>query len=126
MSLWNAIKESARDANEAAHAQRLHDDLSTTLRLVDGMPDHIKASVLTTYLEMRHRIMGDMDNWSRDGALKIAKGMFTRARALKDLNKKDSYALALAALWLESGQRPHPQALAVHAYLDTVAKELST
>lgn len=124
MGIWSTLKSAAIEANEQVHADRLHRDLQITWKSIGELPPELMVQTTMKFIELRRKIAHDMPNWSPDGALSIAKRLFAAARGKQDLDRKEAYALALTGLWLESGLRNHPTALAVHEYIDARASEI--
>lgn len=124
MGFWDSLKNTVVEANENAHAERLHNDLGITLRMVDQLPAHLRSESLMTFLEFREKVIKDIQNWSYEGALKVAKDFFGKARELQHLNKKDSLAFAMAGLWLEGALRKNPKAELVHDHMEDLAQTL--
>ena len=124
MGLLNTLKSAVVDANEQAHAARLQRDLPLTMQQIDALPDNLKVQALQRFLESREVVVRDIANWSRNGALSIAKGFFRHAKREYALNKKDALAHALAGLWLEGGVRNSDTAADVHETIEALANAM--
>ncbi|MEZ5555248.1 hypothetical protein [Haliea sp.] len=124
MGIWDSIKQSAKEANEGAHASRLKRDLELTLRQFDSLGADRKAECADIFLLRVTDLMAMQGNWSRDGALKSSKEMFKDARERHDFDRSRSYAIALSGLWLESQYRDHEDAKKVFHDLSTLYERL--
>ena len=122
MSLWNKLINAAVEANEQAHINRLHRDFVSTNTMLEELSDSLRPDALASFLENRTKVRSSIANWSRDGALKVAADFFNKARTHKDYDKKESIALALSGLWLESGiRRSHSTAENIYQTLEKLA-----
>ena len=124
MGIWTTLVGSAQEANEQAHGERLRRELESTLSLMDGMNEEVRAYAILKFMEKRSTLKLNMANWSREGRIKVARALHASARKKFDLDQAESYALWLAGAWLESGARNSPQAEYVNNYIETFAKQL--
>jgi hypothetical protein len=124
MGIWGSIKQSAKEANEGAHASRLKNDLELTLRHFESLDADRKAECAEIFLLLVTDLMTKQGNWSRDGAIKLSKEMFKDARERHDFDRSRSYAIALSGLWFESQYRDHEDAKKVYHDLSTLYERL--
>lgn len=123
MGLWSTLVESAQEANEAAHGDRLEKGLASTLALMTQLDGNIRAHSVERFIDKRNRLKANMVNWSRDGRVDMGRALQNEARKQFDLNQAESYALWLAGAWIESGERRSARAQYVHDFIESFARQ---
>lgn len=124
MSSWKFLKKAASDANEAAHAKRLYQDMVSTCMIIESLPESLKLSAMTRFLELKTELAGRVGNWTKKGALQIVRKLNAEARERKHLQRAEACGTALAAIWLEAHYRDHSDAMLVSSKLNWLASEL--
>jgi hypothetical protein len=125
MGLWSAIKGAAHDANEQAHGERLEKDWQATMAIVESLPEDLRVDAMVRIRALWAALAEERRNWTQDGALQMCRKLYAAARDKQHVDRKESVAIALAAIWLESDCRVHPKASLVHEHLESLAMELN-
>lgn len=124
MGIFDNIVGALRDTNEAAHGARLKRDVFTTLDLVHAAGPTIETESLRLYLDLQRQILAKCESWSRDGKLKVAAQLQSKARENKDFDIGQAYGYYLASAFVESMARESPDAKMTFLHLGTIAEEI--
>lgn len=125
MGFFDALKNAANEANEAAHGERLKSGLASTISCVGALDDKVRAVALIKFIEKRKKLQERLPNWSRDGRIKVGRKLQDEARKCFDLDQAESYALWLAGAWIESGERESAAANYVHHALEELVNQIT-
>lgn len=109
MGIWDKVKTNFNNGYTEAHANRMVRDLLPALEEFDALQPNLKERTLIGFLHLRQQIADEMQNWTKDGAVGIAKQFHLTAKEMKDTNRAQSLANTLAALMLESASVRHPE-----------------
>jgi hypothetical protein len=121
MALLDKVKAIASAANDNARSVRLSKELVDTFKGLDAMSPERQQEVIARFIDKRTKLLQHMENWTKDGRLRMAKTLRDEARKQLDFNVPEGYALWLASAWLESGERESPIAKRVHQQLEELA-----
>jgi hypothetical protein len=117
-TVLSGLATAASEANEAAHGRRLREGLLSTGAQLKGMEEHLLNRTMQAFISKCDALTSELDNWSKQGRVKIGRELQARARREFDFNQVESYALWLAGAWLESGSRTSADALFVRRALE--------
>jgi len=125
MKNWfNHLKTAVSDAHEEARSASLQADFAPTVDAIDSLPEDLRRRVFAVFMELREKSLSSIPNWSREGALHVARRFFDEARRRQNFDRAGSLGHALAGMWLEAGMRETQAALQVHVALENFAHRL--
>lgn len=111
---------------EDAHSLRLENEWQDVRQKLALLDSDVRAAALIGFLAGRRQLMGQLRNWSRDGQIRMARGLMDEARRSFDLNLSKSYASWMAGAWLETQARGTERSMQVYWSLDGLARELES
>ena len=121
MGLFGDFKKSlAESAGRIIFSQ-----LADTQQKMAGLPEHIRTAALLGFAKKRKLLLEQLDNWTSDGRIEMGKTLQSKARETLNMNVAEGYALWLAGAWLESMERPGPDAAKAHDFLEEVGRSAS-
>lgn len=116
--ILSSLASAASEANEAAHGKRLREGLLSTGVLLKDMEEHVLNRAMQGFSSKCDALTRELDNWSKEGRIKMGRELQARARKEFDFNQAESCALWLAGAWLESGSRNSADASFVRGALE--------
>ena len=117
MGIFGDFKKSLSESPGRILLSQLKDTEEKLFKLSDP----IAKTVLIGFAKKRQLLLVSLNNWTSDGCIQMGKTLQTQARQTLDMNVSEGYALWLAGAWLESMNRPGPEAAQVHKELNMLA-----
>lgn len=120
MGLIGDFKQSLRESA----GRILWGQLQDTMVKLDSLEEAIRNRALSGFHDKCVRFAPYLDNMSVDGRIETAIRFQKEARKTFDLNMAEGYALWLTGAWLESMNRPGPDADKTFGNLSRLLKDL--
>ncbi|MET3009084.1 hypothetical protein ABXT00_06955 [Stenotrophomonas koreensis] len=118
MSFWSKIKGAHHETMENISIQNLQQNYGAFLNLLSALPPGRGEEAAEIFVSLASGFAPLMDNWSEEGALKIAKKLQEEARSEQHLNRSSAIAKGLVSVWIESHYRPGPHVAAIRVQLN--------
>lgn len=122
MGLFDSIKQTMGAVHEDARGRILNEELVDTLQRMQRMSEAQITEIGLRFGKKRSSILPHMENWTREGCLKMAQTLRSESRKQLDFNVVEGYALWMSSAWLEGAVRQSDSANAVFRHLDQFGK----
>lgn len=119
MGFFDDLKQSLSESPGRILWAQLADTQQKMARLAPS----ICNAALLGYVKKREALIGQIDNMTQDGRIKLGRQLQTEAKRVLDMNVSEGYALWLTGAWLESMNRPGLDAARTVQLLEDVAQE---
>jgi hypothetical protein len=120
MGLFSEFKQSLRESAGRILWSQLKDTKAKLIRL----PGEVRAQALMGFVDKREKLIPKLDNMSSEGRIEMGTLLQKKARETFNMNMSEGYALWLTGAWIESMNRPGPEAEQTYEYLNGLAIEL--